>query len=69
MNRQAAGPRIVLAIVSACLFVLTLVTREWIERRTRVGIAFRIPPGGGRSLPARRDHRRALEARTAAVRR
>jgi hypothetical protein len=82
MNRHAARARVelALAIVSACLFILTLVTREWIE------LVFRIEPDGGSGalesgiafafllaavvlfLLARRDHRRALEARTAPAR-
>lgn len=65
-----------LAIVSAFLFVLTLVTREWIE------IAFGVEPDGGSGVLewaitfafllaavslfalARRDQRRALAAST-----
>jgi hypothetical protein len=77
MNRHAARARIelALAIVSAFLFVLTLVTREWIE------LVFGVEPDGGSgalewaiafaflfaavtfSLLARRDHRLAT-ART-----
>lgn len=43
MNRHAVRARIelALAIVSACLFVLTLVTREWIE------LVFEVEPDGG----------------------
>jgi hypothetical protein len=43
MNRHAARARIelALAIVSAFLFVLTLITREWIE------LVFGVEPDGG----------------------
>jgi hypothetical protein len=76
MSRQVARYRIefTLAIVSAFLFVLTLVTREWIE------IVFGVEPDGGSGalewgitfafllaavslfVLARRDRRRALLA-------
>ena len=43
MNRHAVRARaeLVLAIVSALLFVLTLITREWIE------LVFGVEPDGG----------------------
>jgi hypothetical protein len=76
MNRHAARARIelALAIVSAFLFVLTLITREWIE------LVFGVEPDGGSgalewaivllfllatvafSLLARRDRRLAAAA-------
>jgi hypothetical protein len=78
MSRHTARSRIefALAIASGFLFVLTLLTREWIE------IVFGVEPDGGSGalewaitfafllaavgllLLARRDHRRALAPST-----